>query len=215
MGLGLPKNEGNGEFKDICKYDARAGRMFRVDREGGASTPVEITQGFSAIFDLPNIQVGWVKFAEGGAPNWAMVQIGQPLPARPSPDHRQGFRVDLKLAKSCGGDVRELASAAGCVITALDALYDQYALAPESKTGKLPVVAMTGALPIITGSGAKTSKNYQPTFVIRQWVDRPTDLNAGTNGTAPAAKQQAPASQVPPPVQQQAAQPAAADADEF
>src|SRR6185436_4488739 len=122
MGLGLAKNDG-GDFKPIVKYDARAGRIFRIDRDGTTSSTVEITNGFAAVFDLANIRVGWVLFAEGGAPDWSMVPIGATLPPRPSKDHKQGFRLDLKLAKSAGGDVRDFASAAGCVIGAMDALY--------------------------------------------------------------------------------------------
>lgn len=180
MGLGLPKSEG-GEFKNIVKYDARAGRIFRIDREDGSSTPVEITSTFAAIFDLSNIQVGWVKFSEGGAPSWAMVKIGEALPARPSPEHRQGFRLDIKLSKSNGGDLREFGSAAGCVITAMDNLYDAYAAHPDAKSGKLPVVALEGTEMVKSGTGAKTSTNYMPKFVIKSWVDRPADM-------APAVK---------------------------
>lgn len=196
MGLGLSSN-GGGDFKPICKYDARAGRIFRIDRNGTESTQVEITANFAAIFDLANIKVGWVLFSEGGAPDWSMVPIGQPLPARPSKDHKQGFRIDLKLAKSAGGDVRDFASAAGCVIGAMDGLYDLYRAAPESAQGKLPVVALTGTT--VAKSGQST--NYAPIFVIRQWVDRPADLGTpatnGANGHAPQT-----ATYVPPPVQQ-------------
>jgi hypothetical protein len=212
MGLGLAKSDG-GDFKPIIKYDARAGRIFRIDRDGTTSNTVEITNGFSAVFDLANIKVGWVLFAEGGAPDWAMVKIGEPLPARPSKDHKQGFRLDIKLAKSAGGDVRDFASAAGCVIGAMDSLYDAYAAAPEAKAGKLPVVALTGTT--VTKTGQAT--NYAPIFVIRQWVDRPADLQSSVayaaNGAAKATGH-APAANVPPPVQQAQA-PAMADADEF
>lgn len=206
MGLGLPRNE-TGDFKDIVKYDARAGRMFRIDRADGASMPVEITAGFTAIFDLANIKVGWVRFSEGGAPEWAMTAIGTPLPARPSKDHKQGFRLDIKLAKSVGGDCREFGSAAGCVIGALDKLYDEYAAAPESKAGKLPVVALTGTTMVKSSQGAKTSTNYAPNFTIRQWADRPADLSGQptTNGTGVAQPQQAGSTilpVVPPPIAQ-------------
>lgn len=204
MGLGLPVRA-SGEFNALCKYDARAGRMFRVDRVERNGTfeknDVEITQGFQAIFDLKNIDVGYVRFVENGAPEWAMVKIGQPLPAKPSADHRQGFRVNIKLAKSLGGDLREFASAAGCVISAMDQLYDAYSKAPEAAAGKLPVVAMTGSTAVKSGSGQRTSTNYAPNLVITGWVDRPAELAAtngnGTNGNGHA--QHAPAN-VPAPV---------------
>jgi hypothetical protein len=213
MGLGLPVNSG-GESKPILKYDARAGRFFKKDPN---VDPVECTNGFSAIFDLANIEVGWIEFMEGGAPSWMVVKIGQPLPPRPSPKHKQGFRMNVKLAKSIGGDARELASTAGCVIGAMDQLYDAYRAAPEAGQGKLPVVAMTGTSMVKSGSGAKTSTNYQPHLIIRQWVDRPTELavNGAANGHAPQTAQAAPASQVPPPVQHAPASQPAAQGDEF
>ena len=218
MGLGLQRNDG-ADFKPIVKYDSRAGRIFRVDRHDGESTPVEITQGFSAIFDLANIQVGWVLFSEGGAPDWSMVPIGGSLPSRPSKDHKQGFRMDIKLAKSAGGDVRDFASAAGCVIGAMDTLYDQYRAAPEAAQGKLPVVALTGTT--VAKSGQST--NYAPVFQIRQWVDRPAELPvkvangaAQANGHANGSAQPQGGSYVPPPVTvAQASQPAATGQDEF
>lgn len=211
MGLGLARSDG-ADFKPIVKYDARAGRIFCIDRNGTESTTVEITTGFSAIFDLANIKVGWVLFSEGVAPDWSMVSIGATLPPRPSKDHKQGFRMDIKLAKSAGGDVRDFASAAGCVIGAMDVLYDAYRAAPEAAAGKLPVVALTGTT--VAKSGQST--NYAPNFAIRQWVDRPADLATNhVNGNGTAKPVQAAASAVPPPYQQQQAAAAVVAGDEF
>ncbi len=166
MSLGLPTL---GELKPIVKYDARAGRIFRIDRpEGGNSTPVEITNGFKAVFDLANIEVGYVRFMEGGAPEWAMVKVGQQLPPRPSKEFRQGFRMNIKLPAALGGDTREFASAAACVVSAIDDLHSTYLSAPEAKNGKLPIVAMTGADVVRSGQ----STNYAPKFAIVGWVDK-------------------------------------------
>src|SRR5687768_12925228 len=107
MSLGLPTL---GEQKPIVKYDARAGRIFRIDRADGVNNQVEITNGFKAVFDLANIEVGYVHFMEGGAPEWAMVKVGQQLPPRPSKEFRQGFRMNIKLPAALGGDTREFAS---------------------------------------------------------------------------------------------------------
>lgn len=200
MGLGLPA-AASGDFKPIIKYDARAGRVHRIDRADGVSTPVEITQGFAAVFDLANIEVGYVMFNEGGAPAWAMVKIGQPLPQKPSKDYKTGFRLNIKLAKSLGGDVREFASAAGCVISAMDALYEAFAKAPEANAGKLPVVSITGTTMVKSGSGQKTSTNYAPNFAIQAWVDRPADLsNVTPTAATPAINNNGQAPLVAPPV---------------
>jgi hypothetical protein len=100
----LSTEGGGGDFADILKYDARAGRMFRVDRTQGAAgwetNNVEITNGFQAVFDFENIQVGWALFAAGIAPSFSMVPLGEPLPAKPSDQHKQGFKMMVKLGKS-------------------------------------------------------------------------------------------------------------------
>jgi hypothetical protein len=190
MGLGLSVD--TGERKALVKYDARAGRMHRVDRVDGANVPTEITNGFAAIFDLENIEVGWARFNAGGAPEWAMVRLGQPKPPKPAPDFKQAFRMNIKLSPRIGGDVREFSSAAGCVIAALDKLHDQYAAAPERAQGKLPVVSISNTTMVVSGSGAQKSTNYAPNFVISQWQARPADLGAAS---APA-----PMTVVPPPI---------------
>lgn len=177
MGLGLPMNSG-GDFKPVVKYDARAGRMHRVDRTDQGKQETEITNGFKAIFDLANIDVGWVRWTEGGAPEWSTVKVGQTKPQKPSNDHKPVFRCDIKLASTLGGDVREFASSANCVIAAMDQLYDACNKAPEFGAGKLPVVALTGATMVKSGTGQKTSTNYAPNFVIAAWIDRPAELMA-------------------------------------
>ncbi len=175
MGLGLSVSDG-GERKPIIKYDARAGRIHRIDRVAGANVPTEITNGFTAVFDLAGIEVGWARWNSGGAPEWKMVKVGQPKPAKPAPDFKQTFRLNIKLNSKIGGDVREFASSAACVIGAVDKLYDDYMAAPERSQGKLPVVALTGTTMITSGSGAQKSTNYAPNFAITNWMARPADM---------------------------------------
>lgn len=194
MGLGLPKSSG-GDFKPVCKFDARAGRMHKIDKTEQGKVETEISNGFKAAFDLANIEVGWVRWAEGGAPEWNTVKVGQPRPGKPSNDHKPVFRCDIKLATALGGDVREFASSAGCVIDAMDQLHDAFSKAPEAAAGKLPVVALTGVTMVKSGQGQKTSTNYAPTFVIAGWIDRPAELmpkTANGNGVAPAPNVPAP-----------------------
>jgi len=177
MGLGLNVSSGGGDFMPIIKYDARAGRIHKIDRVQGADPiSTEITNNFTAVFDLANIEVGWALFRDGMAPDWHMVRVGQPKPARPSPEHKAAFRVNVKLTKQNGGDVREFGSAARCVIVSIDVLHDAYAASDESKRGMLPVVAMVGTEQIKSGGGAKSSTNYQPKFEIKSWVERPADM---------------------------------------
>lgn len=175
------KNNGGGESLDlvpIVKYDARAGRVSRVDRvqgPGGWATDVnDITSGFKAVLDLENIEIGWINFTAGGAPDFRLVPLGQDHGEAPSTGHKEGFRVMLKLSKDAGGDVRELCSTAGVVKGAMTTLYDAYKAA--NKGAMLPVVALKATRPITSGSGAQKSTNYEPVFEITEWVARPPDL---------------------------------------
>lgn len=207
MGLGLPAG---GESSPHIKYDARAGRFTRVDSKDQL---FDITQGFAAIFDLQQIEVGFVRFATGLAPDFRMVRVGQTLPARPAdldtkgkPAFKQGFRLNIKLARALGGDTREFMSAAACVIQAMDELYSVYEAAPERGQGLLPVVAMTGTQIVTkTADGQKTT-NYKPLFAIQGWQPRPADLplTAPGQAVAPAPVAAPPAAVVPPPVAQPA-----------
>ena len=193
MGLGL-QTGGGGDFLDFVKYDARAGRIFRSNKVDGIDTPVDITKTFKAVFDLENIQVGWIRFGAGVGPDMHLVALGQPLPpqpANPTGDkalaYKQGFRVTMKLAPQCGGDVREMTSTANVTISAIDTLYDAWQAGQAANPGKLPVVGLIDAEPITSGSGAKKSTNYRPDFSIVGWTNRPADLVPSTRGPAPVA----------------------------
>lgn len=204
MSLGLNTETGGGDYTPIIKFDARAGRFFRVDRtqDGGGnwqSDNVEITQGFQAVFDLENIEVGWALLAAGIAPSWHMVPLGQPLPAKPSDQHKQAFRLNVKLGKTVGGDVREFASQAKVVIAAVDELHTAFTAGQAANPGKLPVVALAGTQPITTTGKGQSSTNYKPVFEIKQWIERPVELG-GTQAAAapPATPAPAPAPQPQP-----------------
>lgn len=211
MALGLvTESNGGGDFTPVVKFDARAGRMFRVDREqdsGGqwSTNNVEITNGFTAIMDLENIEVGWCLFAAGVAPQLSLVKLGQPLPQRPSDQHKQGFRMLMKLGKSSGGDVREIAATSKAVLGAVDDLHNAYEVGKAANPGKLPVVALTGSKAIVSTGKGQSSTNYAPIFEIQKWVDRPADL-----GGAAAAKQE----EAPAPKSAPAPAPATSDDDE-
>jgi hypothetical protein len=184
MALGLTYNTGGGDFTAIMKYDARAGRMFREDRkqaDGGAwvKDSVDVTNIFKAVFDFENIEVGYINFPQGGAPDFQMVALGDPMPQRPSQTHNQGVRFMLKLSKDAAGDgaaIRELAGTSAAFRMGVDELHDAYETQKAANRGKLPIVALKTTLPITSGSGTKKSTNYQPVFEIVGWAARPDDL---------------------------------------
>lgn len=187
MGFGFSYGgNGGGDFLPIAKYDARAGRFFRVDKEDGVSTQVDITRNFTAVFDFENIEGGWIRFNAGSAPDFVMSPIGSLLPEQPSFDHRKGVRVLIKLNKECGGDVREVAGTASVFMAGLEAAFDEYTAGVASNPGKLPILVLKDTVPVETSSKTNKSTNYRPVFEITGWVKRPSDLVAKPRGAAPA-----------------------------
>ena len=209
MALGLSTVGGGdgGGIKPYISFNAKAGRMYRIDRVQGSdgnfsSEEHEITDIVQFVADLANIRVGWMHFSSQG-PVRRMVTLGkEPIPARPEEKDEKGkyvfkqsFEIDLLLNKdSGGGPARIFSSSAAMVIDAMDKLHDTYSGTPEAKAGKLPVVKVASVTPIKSAHGT----NYQPTFQIVSWVDRPAAL-AAEGTTAPAATPPSTGSTVAPP----------------
>jgi hypothetical protein len=167
-----------GDFMPIVKYDARAGRLFRMDRvdtgNGFTNDAVDITSNFKAIVDFENIEVGWIDFPAGSAPNFSLVPMGNQLPDRPSPRHKNGIRFILKLAKDCGGakPIREIAGTSKAFLSGVEEVYSAYQAEKAANAGKLPVIVLEKTTPIKSGSGEKQSTNYRPSFKISGWAPR-------------------------------------------
>jgi len=177
LGFSTAPPEG-GNFTPIVKYDARSGRMFRMDRienNGNfANQSVDITQSFKAIVDFENMGTGYVLFAPGIAPDFKLVRIGNEFPDRPSEKHKHGVRLMIKLAKDCGGDkpIREMAGTSKAFLSGIEAVYTQYLAEKDNHPGKLPVTVLEKTTPIRSGTGEHSSTNYQPTFKIVGWAPR-------------------------------------------
>ena len=148
-----------------------------MDREDGVSTPHDITRNFKAVFDFENLEVGWISFNAGSAPDFQMVPFGTDRGPKPSENHKGGIRMSVKLSGECGGDCRELAGTSAAMMKGIDLLHDDYLAGAAENAGKLPVVVLDDTVPIESGSGAKKSTNYQPVFKIAGWVKRPNGLN--------------------------------------
>jgi hypothetical protein len=212
MAFGFNYESSAGDIIPIVKFDARAGRFFRIDRSDGVNSPVDITSSFKAVMDFENIEVGFIHFPAGSAPEFKVAPIGQPMPENPGGKFRQGIRMMLKLGKDCGGDIREIASTAKAVLGAFDTCHTEYMAGVKANPGKLPVVSLSTTVPIVTqgrderGNPVKTT-NYAPVFKITSWVDRPADLvftpkNGGSAAAAPSAPASPPSTgstQVPAP----------------
>jgi hypothetical protein len=189
MALGLSTESTSSEdFLGHVQYDARAGRFFRPDRTQNSAgewetNKEEVTNGFTAVMDLENIQVGWILYNTAAAPSYHMVKLGDPMPARPSDKHKQGFLMELKLGKASGGDHRTFSHTAKVVLGPVDELHTAYETGKKENPGKLPVVSLEKTISVTSGSGDKKSTNYSPVFKIDRWVDRPAELG-GAGGVA-------------------------------
>lgn len=188
MALGINyESNGGGDFLPIAKYDARAGKMFRVDRVNGENNQIDISRNFRAVFDLEHLETGWIDFTSG-APQCALSVLGSgPKPEKPGDTYMEGVRFIVKLGKDCGGDVREFMSTAKAFMRGLDKLHDEYKAAASANAGKLPVVELEDTVAITSGEGARKSTNYAPKFKIVSWVARPEDLvHKGRSLSAPS-----------------------------
>ncbi len=217
MAFGLTVGSGSGEFTPQVRWDARAGRMHVVERVQGMAgweTQLNDVTASQPVFmiDFGTIQVGWLTFAP--RPDFVTVPLGSPLPPRPSGDYKQGVVVQLFSPKNFGGK-RELAVTSKAVLGPLDALHTAYLAAPESQRGMMPVVQLTGTLPVTTRGPQGNITNYSPQLVIVAWAPRPDDLGPVTAGSVqspapppaprPAASAPVAAPPTPPPAPPQAA----------
>lgn len=179
MAFGLPGG-GGGDIMPFVKYNAKAGKFFRVDRvqtaSGWETTDVDITHNFAAVFDLEEIQVGFVYFGPNGPQRAMATYMKAPVPPRPvdvddkgKPLYKGGFVVTIALAKDCGGGIREFSSSAQSVQDAMNALYDVFARDPaNANRTAAPIVKLV----TVQAEKGSFGTNYRPVFEIVGWVDR-------------------------------------------
>ena len=172
MPLNLSTN--SGDFLPILKYNAKAGRWYA--RPEGSDDDVEVTN-LKAVFDLENIQTGWLHFGPNG-PDWQPDESLAKSGAAPSQDHKRGFKIHVHSPKQLGG-TRELMSSSMMMNGAINALYSAW---EQGGKKQCPVVSCTGTTPI-TG---KHGTNYEPILAIDKLVDRPADMAILGGGSAPA-----------------------------
>lgn len=195
MAFGIQTEAGGGNFTPVVKINAKQGRVYRVDRkeEGGAWTTdeVEITRDFAFVPDFENIEIGWMHFAAGQAPDLRMVKIGEALTARPTENHKQGFRLKIKLGKACGGDVRELAATAKSITGPFDRLHDEYLKEKAAHRDQLPQVRMTDMKKVDLKTAHGTNTNFEPVFEIVGWIDASKAFGDASEEKAEPPKQEA------------------------
>jgi len=200
MSLGLKAyHVAGGNFAPRVEYNAKAGRMHIVNRKEGvdgafATDKIDVTMSAPQFaLDIGSIEIGWIAFPPGAAPDATLVPYGQDMPARPSSRHKAGFQV--KVWNGSEPDAREFKSTAGVVVDAIEYLWDEIAATPQAARGDLPIVQFTGATPVV----AKRGTNYAPEFRLTgQWITRDDRVFGPRTVVPPGAPPAAPARQPAP-----------------
>jgi hypothetical protein len=164
-------------FMPSAKWDAKAGRFYVFNREqvDGQWTTVkaDVTEDFAAIFDLENVETGYIRFPEKAAPEAVLAPAAEDrdLGPPPSKDHKQGVRIICRIADDPAGP-REILSTSAAFWNAIDTLHDDYLAGLADHPGQLPVAVLASVQVTETTNGTSA----QPVFEIIEWVKRPVDM---------------------------------------
>jgi hypothetical protein len=190
MSLGQRKSS---NFMPVLKYDARAGTFYLQDRVLGPNGYVteqrDVTDAFTAIFDLEQVERGWIHYPKGAPPDLHMVRAGEDPGEAPSKDHKEGIRLTVKMVPELGGSVRELQSTSLAMWTAIEALHNAWESQAAAHPNQVPVVKMVDVVQTETPNGS----TFTPTLEICDWVPRPVDLPLVPAGLRKSAKPVKPA----------------------
>jgi hypothetical protein len=202
--MALGKRKSGNEFLPSLKYDARYGRLCTQHRvmENGKweSEQRDVTDSFRAIFDMANLQKGWLDFPKGAPPVAVLVPAGAEHDAGepPNDNFKEGLRL---LVKMNDGEVREVLSTAVAFWNGIDALHNDYMAGVVDHPGELPIVILKGTRENRTANGT----SFVPIFAIVDWVMRPPELplagipmgTAATKPTLPKVTVQKPSAPAP------------------
>ena len=195
MNLNLSGGGGNGNY---IRFSPQANAWSNQDGE---------FQMEKFVFDIENIQTGWMLIATGifeFAPDDSLGRKG----AQPSPEHKRGFKVTF-FNKAMG--VAEWSANGAGSNMGLEALYKQVQAQAPANAGKLPVVEYKGSRPEKVGKGS----TRVPMFEVTGWVARPPALADG-GGAEPEFSTPMQASKpAPTPVAKPAPSPAMSDDEMF
>ena len=194
MAFGM--NVRTGDFLPVAKYDARAGKFFKMDkRMDGGSDATEVPQGTKFALDIGTFEAGYVSFGpQGPVRHMVPYYKGVAMPPQPQDKDAEGknvFRSGFwsKIAGNAIDGAREWCSNAAVLVNAMDELWEKAVVFPEAAAGKIPLVSIIGTIPVKSGTGAKASTNYGPIFKLEGWVDRPAMLGPRTVPMPGAATQ--------------------------
>lgn len=201
MALGFTETtSGGGDFLPIVKYSAKDGSFVRQDRHQAPDgtwekSETEMETPIKVVMDIDAIEVGYIAFTTSG-PDFRMVQVGEPMPQQPTPDHKEGFRIRL-YNKEIG--LREMSSSSKIVRNQMNDLHDAFLAGKADNPGKLPVVEITGSDRIQIETKAQGTQTFRsPKWSISGWIERPEGMTQGAPVTLAEPAQAASAPPVPP-----------------
>jgi hypothetical protein len=174
MNLNLSNSGGSGNY---IRFSPQANAWSNQDGEFALE---------KFVFDIDNVQTGWMLIATGIFEFNADDSLGR-KGAQPTPEHKRGFKV-VFYNKTMGA-AEWSANGAGSNM-GLEALYKQAVAQRLSNPDKLPVVEYKGSRPEKVGKGS----TRVPEFNVTGWVARPAALSDDNTGgfdpeiAAPSAK---------------------------
>ena len=174
MNLNLSNSGGSGNY---IRFSPQANAWSNQDGEFALE---------KFVFDVDNVQTGWMLIATGVFEFNADDSIGR-KGAQPTPEHKRGFKV-VFYNKTMGA-AEWSANGAGSNM-GLEALYKQAVAQRLANPDKLPVVEYKGSRPEKVGKGS----TRVPEFNVTGWVARPAALSDDNTGgfdpeiAAPPAK---------------------------
>jgi hypothetical protein len=148
------------------------------------------------VFDIDNVQTGWLLLAVGQREWNPDVALGKKGP-QPTPEHKRGFMVTL-YNKEIGA--AEWSSNGVGPNMGLEQLYKACDAQRAANPGKLPVVEYKGSKLEKIGKGTTRIPNFE----LVNWVVRPEGMDAVA----------APVEQAPQPVRQAPAKAAVVEEDD-
>ena len=158
MNLNLSNSGGSGNY---IRFSPQANAWSNQDGEFALE---------KFVFDIDNVQTGWLHLGEGVRDWQADAGLGTKGP-QPSPDHKRGFMV--KFYNKELGTVEWSSNGTGPNM-GLEALYNAAAAQREANAGKLPVIEYTGSKLEKIGKGSTRI----PNFNVVSWVERPAGMDA-------------------------------------
>lgn len=196
MPLAIP---GGGDSRPFIRFQASVNSWQQSASDG---KPAEFQFDKPAVFDIQNVQLGWMLL-ETGNRDWQPWPNNEQQP-KPQGEYKAGFDVDVFSTTMFGDEpVRSYSSNSTGNVMFIQELYNAAEQCPEFAQGMSPVVQLNGSKAIKVGKGTTRI----PQFSIVKWVPRPAALN-GDDEPAQAPAPKAAAKPAPAPA-------AASSGDEF